>query len=100
MKNKNKSEIIRKKLFKTGKISRNWCIRSLYFTRLSDLIWDLRNAGHEIETTYADPKDRSSDCVYFLIPKRFTVTNKNISETLKAIKDNLKRKLKYGIINL
>ena len=63
---KSKTDKIKSRLFKTGKVSRNWAIRELYFTRLGALICDLRKAGFKITTTYANEKDHTSDCVYKL----------------------------------
>ena len=60
---KSKIEIIREKIEREGKISRNWCL-AMYYTRLAARITDLRNEGWEIEG-----KEVFNDYVY-VVTKR------------------------------
>lgn len=63
---KSKEEIIRKRLFRYKRISRNWVIRNLYYTHLWDCVFALRKNGFNIIGEYEKP-NRTGDFIYRLV---------------------------------
>jgi len=57
-------------LLKTGEVSRNICIRELYITRLSDIIFKLKAEGWELEGKDV-PYEKGLDYVYYLVKAPF-----------------------------
>ena len=55
-------ETIKQQLRETGEVSRNWCIRERYITRLGARIVDLKNKGWEFRM-----EKREGDYVYVLL---------------------------------
>ena len=47
--NKSQANIVESHIRKTGFVARNWCIQK-YITRLSSIIFNLKEKGYEFET--------------------------------------------------
>ena len=58
-------EIVRQRLLETGEVSRNWCLREKFITRLGSRIYDLRKEGFEFEAKNRKVGNRN-DYVYIV----------------------------------
>lgn len=64
-KQKSKEQIIKDRLFRYGKISRNWVLKNLFYTHLNDVIYRLRYEGHLIDGQF-EFENRTGDYIYHL----------------------------------
>ena len=55
-KNKTQTETVEEQLLTHGHVTRNWALRR-YISRLSAIIYDLREAGWKIEGEYVETKN-------------------------------------------
>jgi len=66
---KSQTQWVMQKLRNHGQISRNQCLRS-YISRLSAIIWVLRDAGWEFDTRYKEvktPFGKGRDYIYKMV---------------------------------
>jgi len=84
------SSIVKQQLKNRGEVSRNWCIRENYITRLGAIIDALKKKGWEFETL-----KREGDYVYRLIkdPTQFDENVYCESEIKRRKESHYHRKL-------
>jgi len=72
----NKYEEIKKYLLKKGKITSWEAITKFRATRLSDIIWKMRNRGYSIVSQWVTKKDGTRYTVYHLVDSSYYHMNK------------------------
>lgn len=84
MKHKSQKEIVKKILLSQGEITRNICIRELYITRLSGIIFRLKKEGWKFNEGFRK-YERGIDYVYYLIESPYKRVEYTVPELGKTI---------------
>lgn len=83
---KKQREKIEKELYTKGYVTRNWALRN-YISRLSAIIFDLRNEKKKFHTFYAKTKNGGQDYVYLIDNGKWT--HKTITKVIEKIKEKI-----------
>lgn len=75
---------VKRILLNEGEISRNTCIRELYITRLSDIIFRLKKEGWKFKEEFRK-YEHGVDYVYYLVESPFKKVEYVVPELNKTI---------------